>query len=124
MPDEQIRLFIDVGEPAPNARADASAQSLLDELSTIPRLRLKRAESPSLVGAKSAGNVMAEVIVGLGTAHALLPTLVNAVRDWLLRQPPKTKLKVKLGKFEMEWIGPTPPQEVLNALVKATSSGD
>jgi len=121
MDSNELRLLIESYGSTRAEQSDLAAQSLLEELRGIPRLVADRSVAPAQPGFKSAGAVMAEIVVGLGAAHALLPTVVNAIRDWLLRQPPATRIKLKVGKVELDWTGATPPKEILNAVTTLTA---
>lgn len=100
-------------------RAEAAARNLMEELGSIPRLPVAMAEGgPAPAGSKALGVGLAEILIGMTSAGALLPSALGVVRDWLVRQPPATTVKVKDGAFEVEWSGTTPPEAINDAIAK------
>lgn len=107
-----VRIQVKAGGHSDGGDEEA-ARALMTELTDIPRVSTAMAAGgPAPPGSKAVGLGVAEIIIGLGAAGALIPTVVNAVRDWLLRQPPAASLKIKDGDFEFEWTGATPPSQV------------
>jgi hypothetical protein len=98
---------------------DAAARGLLDQVMELPGAKADLAIAPDLPsGAKSIAANLPTVIIALGTTGALLPTIVSAIRDWLVRQPPATTIKIKEGDFELEWCGTTPPAVLEKGVVE------
>jgi hypothetical protein len=105
-------LEIEIVSSAVNTplQLDSTARALLDEVLGLPGAKAELAIDPVLPsGAKSIAANLPSVIIALGTTGALLPAIVTAIRDWLVRQPPATTIKIKDGDFELEWCGTTPP---------------
>ena len=115
-------INIEVKDAAASARgSEAAAQALMEELSAIPRLQVGLADGGSApAGSKAAIVSIAQLVIGLTASGTLLPTVVGVVRDWLVRQPPQTTLKIKDGDFEFEWSGATPPAAVEALLADLT----
>lgn len=108
-----IKIEIMAGASVAPAHLDEAARALLDELSNIPQLSATLAAGETApAGSKAIATSLPEIIMALGAAGALLPTIVNTVRDWLIRQPPATTIKIKDGDFELEWSGATPPAAI------------
>ena len=102
-----------VSQPVRGLRDDEAARALMEELDAIPRVSVRPAINMDVpAGAKAAGIHFAEILVALGAAGALLPTVITAIKDWLVRQPPSTTLRLKDGDLEFEWTGTTPPDLV------------
>lgn len=93
-------------------RDDELVSNLLGELHNIPSIEAVRAKGIAPQNSKSIGAQLPQIIIGLGAAGALLPTIANVIRDWLTRQPAPTKLRIKDGDFEFEWSGATPTAEI------------
>lgn len=109
--DTTVRLAID-GETSPE-RADETLRGLLDALREDRRLDARVDESGVAgAGSKAIGLGVGEILVAWGAANALFPALIGLVKDWLLRQPPTTKIRIKDGDQEFEWSGSTPPAAV------------
>jgi hypothetical protein len=56
-------------------------------------------------------------LISPSAASAILPTLVTVIKDWLLRQPPKTTLRLKEGNFDFQWTGTTSPSQIEETLM-------
>lgn len=97
---------------------DVAARSLMAELAAIPRTTIRMAEGvPAPIGSKAVMmDQLATVVVGMSAAGAILPTIITAIRDWLLRQPPQTSIKIKDGDFEFDWSGATAPIAVTDLI--------
>lgn len=114
-----ISIALVTGETMSFARAEEAARNLMEELGAIPRLPVAMADGgPAPAGSKALGVGLAEILIGMTSAGALLPSALGVVRDWLVRQPPATTLKLKDGAFEVEWSGTTPPEAINEAIAK------
>lgn len=114
-----LRLKILGGGLLGAERAEEYARQLKNEVEQIPGLKANLVElPPSSPGAKGLGAPWAEVIIALGAAGALLPTIVETVKAWLLRQPPSMSIKLKDGDFEFEMNGGTSQDQVNDLLEK------
>src|SRR5688572_7381978 len=84
-----VNLHVRVtSQDAPGVRDDQLARALMEELDAIPRISVAPAvndEAPA--GSKATNIQIAEIVIALGAAGAVLPTLINAIRDWIIRQP-------------------------------------
>jgi hypothetical protein len=60
----------------------------------------------------------AEILISLGAAGAMLPTALGVLRDWLLRQPPTTTIRLKSGQIEFEFSSATPSPEIDSAVAR------
>lgn len=108
--DKGLNIEVLAGLSAAPSHIDETARNLLEELTEIPRLSASFAEGPRPApGAKSIQSSLPEIVIAASAAGALLPTIVTTLRDWIMRQPPATTIKVKDGDFELEWSGTTPP---------------
>jgi len=86
--------------------------NLIEEVSALGGVQADRAISGTAPeGSKSLGLEALGLLVSAATSA--LPNLVSSIGDWLTRQPPGTKLRVKVGENEIEWEGQTPPAEVM-----------
>lgn len=122
----QLRITV-VG----SADANESAISLIEALDEVPGIRpvpAQSAEPRKASQAQATKSVvfsdLGAIIVALSSAGALLPTIVSVARDWLLRQAPETKLRVKDGDFEFEWSGTTPSDDVMAMVAKIVDRHD
>lgn len=96
---------------------------LMEELCGIRGLPIStNEEGAPPAGSKSVASSWAEILITLGAAGALLPTALGVVRDWLLRQPPTTTLRLKLKDMDFEFSGTTPPQQIEAAVAKLINS--
>lgn len=94
--------------------------NLIEEMAALSGVQADRATG----GAAPAGSKsLAIEAMGLlvSAATTALPNLVTTVGEWLTRQPPGTKLRLKVGDNEIEWEGQTPPAEVM-AIVATMAS--
>lgn len=113
MSDGHISIEVISGTSHDLTDRTGSALALLEELDQIPRLAPKLAESgPAPSGSKSVTEQLPQILMALGAANALLPATINLVKDWLLRQPKQTTIRIKTGETEVEWSGTTPPEEL------------
>lgn len=86
--------------------------NLIEEVSALGGIKADRAISGTAPeGSKSLGIEALGLLVSAATSA--LPNLVTSVSEWLTRQPPGTKLRLKVGDNEIEWEGQTPPAEVM-----------
>lgn len=119
--DRQLGIEVMATGPAGSLRADEAARLLLRELAAVPGLSPRLAEGgPIPDGSKSIQNFLPEVIIAASATGALFPSIVAIVRDWIMRQPPATTIKIKDGDFELEWSGSTPPEALeagVNSLI-------
>ena len=100
------------------ADAEEATRLLCDELNNIPRIALKMAEcEPAPIGSKSVSFSVTEMIIAVGGA-GVLPSVITTIREWLLRQPPATTIKIRKGDFEVEWSGTTPPDHITQSLAR------
>lgn len=117
-------LTISLSSVIQGEEAETAFRALSDDLRLLPDVTVR----PTHLGAGNEeakaldGNIVG-LIVGLGGAGAILPTALTVLRDWLVRQQPSTKLRIKLGDTEVEWDGATPPAEML-ALLSSLKHGD
>lgn len=110
MSDGRISIEVLSGDSADLASRAEAAQALLAELDQIPRLAPMLAETgPAPSGTKAVTENLPQILMALGAANAVLPTAINLVKDWLLRQPKQTTIRIKTGDTEIEWSGTTPP---------------
>ena len=110
-------LRIEISRSASPLVAESAARALMEELAAIPRIDVQMAQGPPAgKGAKSVVVGLAAILVAASGAGALLPTIVSALRDWLVRQPPGTAIKIKTSDLEVEWSGTTPPQAINDLL--------
>lgn len=107
-----LNIGVEVGGGAPEAAAHEAAQALMAELAAVRGLSVDIVETKAAPGSKSIGLALAEIVAALGGGGALVGQLFGVVKDWLGRQPPQTKLRIKDGGFEFEWSGATPPEYV------------
>lgn len=101
-------------------RDEQVAGTLVEELTQIRGVGVRRATAGQVpAGAKSVdGGSLTELVISLSAAGAILPTLVTVIKDWLLRQPPKTILRLKEGNFDFQWTGTTPPRQIEEKLIQ------
>jgi hypothetical protein len=117
MPDSQLSVEILSVYSGDLISRSESAQALLDECNQIPQLAPRLAESgPAPAGTKAVVETLPQVLLSMGAAGALLPAAVNLVKDWLVRQPKNTEIKLKSGDIEVVWSGTTPPEQLSQAL--------
>lgn len=115
MTDSELTLSL-VGQGAD----EDALLNLLDEIDNVHGARAERLEGgPAPEGSKSLGLETMALLVKAGVD--VFPKLVGSVADWLTRQPPGTKLRIKRGDDEFEFEGSMPPEEIL-ALLKASRS--
>lgn len=90
-----------------------ACRSISDDLAQVPGVSLELLHARvDTAGAKAIDGNIIGLIVALSGAGALLPTALSVLREWLMRQPPSTKVRIKSGDTEVEWDGATPPAEV------------
>jgi hypothetical protein len=94
-----------------SARAEEAIYNLGQELRAIPRVQV-RDEGAGEAPPGSKGGSWTEILLGVTAAGALAPTIVTVLRDWLLRQPPTTSIKIRDGDLELEWSGAGPPPDI------------
>ena len=103
------------------SRDEEVTRALMAELDEVPKSAVTVASAGlAPQGSKALDAGVAGLIVSLGAAGATIPTLITTIRDWLLRQPPTTTLRMRRGDFEFEWTGSTPPEQVnslLNSMI-------
>ncbi len=98
-----------------NAADEETLYNLLEELSAVRGASATRAiAGPAPEGSKSLGIEALGLLVKAGIG--VLPGLVGTVSEWLTRQPPGTKIRLKAGDSELEWEGGTPPAEIMAIL--------
>jgi hypothetical protein len=115
--DRELTIEVLTEGPSGPARAYEAAQLLLEELACIPNLSARLADSgPPPQGSKSLQNFLPEVIIAASATGALFPSIVATLRDWIVRQPPATTIKIKDGDFEFEWQGSSPPEALKDSL--------
>ena len=97
---------------------DIRARMLLREIRQVPRVSadLGKAE-PSGEGAKSVATVAPAIVVALGFAGQVLPSIITKLGDWMSRQPQSTTISLKVGERTVEWSGPNPPPELLETML-------
>lgn len=116
-------LTLSLGGLAQNEDAEPALRELGYDLQSLPEISVRHTHlGAAQEGAKALDGNIVGLIVGLSGAGAILPTALTVLRDWLVRQRPTTKLRIKLGDTEVEWDGATPPAEIL-ALVASLKPG-
>lgn len=114
----KVDVLLDVLTTDDGGESGDLLSSLRDELADIPGLELRdHVSATTPPGTKSGAEIIA-VVVGLGASGALLPVLVTALRDWLLRQRPATRIRIKRGDYEFELESTDIPKPVIEALYK------
>jgi hypothetical protein len=89
--------------------------NLLEEVAAVRGAVATRATGgPAPEGSKSLGFEVLGLFIKAGAT--VIPSLVGTVSEWLTRQPPGTKIRLKAGESELEWEGGTPPAEILAIL--------
>lgn len=112
-----FRIEIIAGTSLAPIHIDDAVRSLLDELDNVPQVAATLAAiGPSPHGSKGIVGNLPEIVIAFGAAGAVVPTLITAVREWLLRQPPATTIRIKDGDFEIEWCGTNPPAIIAESL--------
>ncbi|WDF70959.1 effector-associated constant component EACC1 [Novosphingobium sp. KACC 22771] len=101
----ELHVAVHVENDPHGHNTERAMQNLADELRQVRRFAINRRELPSNAGSKGTGLLLPEILVSFGAAGAVLPTLVSAIRDWLLRQPRGTTLRIKRGDVEFELSG-------------------
>ena len=95
----------------------AAAESLRDELAHLPKVEVGFEQGKQVpAGSKAGGIGIYETVIAVSAAGAAIPTLINAIRDWMTRQRPLTTLKIKTADLEIEWTGSQPPEALLALL--------
>ncbi|MFN7175481.1 MAG: hypothetical protein ACK4MX_01180 [Thermaurantiacus sp.] len=96
-------------------RADErTLELLMDELGSVSGTRVERAtEGVAPDGSKALSLEALGLLARIG--RRVFPEVVKLLGDWLGRQPPGTKLRLKIGDTELEWEGGgKPPKELLD----------
>jgi Effector Associated Constant Component 1 len=94
---------------------EATLYNLLEEVSAVRGASVSRTiAGPAPEGSKSLGIEALGLLVQAATGA--LPNLVGTIGEWLTRQPPGTRIRLKTGESELEWEGGTPPAEIMAIL--------
>lgn len=118
MLDAAEAMAISVSDGRGGVAREDQLRNLFSDLRQVRGLKMEpvvRAEAP---GTKGADGSWAEILIAMGAAGALLPTAVSVLKDWLLRQPPSTAIRIKTPDFELEVSGAFTSEQLSVALSK------
>jgi hypothetical protein len=105
---------------------ERASENLIEELRQVRGVgRIGRLPGAELTKGSKSGmtHELAEIIIALGSAGALLPTLANVLKAWLLRQRQLTKIRVKAGDRELTLSGEMAADDIEKALKAAAAFG-
>jgi hypothetical protein len=84
---------------------------LRDELGEIPNTLVSLRDQPAAPDGKKALG-WGEIVVAVSASGAAIPTFLLVLKEWLLKQPPRLKIKFKCSDFEFELDGNTASPEI------------
>lgn len=99
------RLAIEGGPGADASAIDDLATSLMEALSTVDGIRdVSRLVQSNNQNAKAVVPPIdwGQIALALTASGGVLVTIIAAIKDWMLRQPPGIKVKVRDGDDELE----------------------
>jgi hypothetical protein len=119
----ELIVVVDPRTDLPPGARDAAELALAEELRAVRGLVVRRLaiEPERLEGAKASGAEWMGLALAMVGGGAVLPTAIKALSDWLLRQRPTTRIRVRKGDVEVEWSGQTPPPPEIQRMVERLS---